>query len=302
MSVVVIGSVNRDYMCRVSTIPREGETVMASEIQLGNGGKGGNQAVACAKLGVPTRLVSCVGRDPYGERLLADLAAEGVDTTSVCILDESWTALAFVMVADDGENSIVVAPGANQHMDPEVAGATVAKLLGPEDVLVAQTEIPPACVEAAIDQAQLIGARVVLNLAPYVPVADDTLRACDPLVVNEGEARDLLGITDASGVDPFEMATRLGSRAKSVVITLGGFGALVAHGGDLEHVPAETVTVVDSTGAGDAFTGALAAALSQGDDLLAAVQHGVAAGTFAVTHPGAQASYPTAEELAEFKG
>jgi ribokinase len=297
LSVVVIGSVNRDYICQVPSIPRTGETVLATAIQLSNGGKGGNQAVACARLGVPTYLVSCVGRDADGENLLHDLVTAGVDTSEVLIVDVSHTGLAFVMVDRAGENSILVAPGANHRMDADVARTAVASRLRCGDVLVAQTEIPMPCVEAAIEEARRIGARVVLNLAPHVPISKAALGVCDPLVVNEGEARHLLGIDVDADIDPREMAARLAQEARSAVITVGARGALIARHDDIEHVPAEMVTVVDTTGAGDAFIGALAAALSQGSDLLTAVRRGVTVGTIAVTRAGTQDSYPTVGEL-----
>jgi ribokinase len=152
-------------------------------------------------------------------------------------------------------------------------------------------------IEAAVDEASRMGGRVVLNLGPYFEISDDTLRECDPLVVNEVEARDLLGVGIEDAVDPFEMASELAARTRSAVITLGGLGALVAADGDIQHVQTEAVAVVDSTGAGDAFTGALAAALCQGYDLLPSVRRGVAAGTYAVTRPGVQLSYPDETQL-----
>jgi ribokinase len=297
MSVLVIGSVNRDYVCRVSDLPRQGETVIATDMDLGNGGKGANQAVASAKLGVDTRLVACIGADPYGQALLSDLINAGVETDEIVVLDDTSTGMAFVMVAEDGENSIVVAPGANAQLGPDLARAAVRRRLGPGEVMIVQSEIPVPSVEAAVDEASTMGGRVVLNLGPYIEISDDTLCECDPLVVNEVEARDLLKVGLDAVADPFEMARQLATRAKSAVITLGGRGAIVAAAGDTRHVPARVVAVVDSTGAGDAFTGALAAALCQGYDLLPAVRRGVAAGTFAVTRAGVQLSYPTEDQL-----
>ena len=294
---MVVGSVNRDYVCRVPAVPRPGETVLGGELRLGSGGKGGNQAVAAARLGAPTTLVACLGSDADGRALLHDLEAAGVDTAGVETVDQLRTGAAFVMVAEDGENSIVVAPGANGRLDADFVRDRVAGRLRPSDVLVVQAEIPPDGVQAAMAEAARVGVRAVLNLAPYRAMPESVLAMADPLVVNEGEARAVLGLTDDHPTDASELATRLRERSRSVVVTVGGAGAVVASGDSVDLVPAEAVQVVDSTGAGDAFTGALAAALSGGADLGAAVRLGVAAGSHAVGRAGAQASYPTRDDL-----
>jgi ribokinase len=247
-------------------------------------------------------MVACVGDDPDGQALVVDLTTAGVDTSGVVTLSEARTGVAFVMVADDGENAIVVAPGANGHLDAQLVDAALATQLRDTDVVVLQAETPESGVRAAVDQARRVGARVVLNLAPYREISEDLLAACDPIVVNEGEARSLLSQLPDLDADPDQMAAsqmvaELGMRAASAVITLGGAGAIVAHGETVVHLPAEAVPVVDTTGAGDGFVGALAAALAAGRDLLDAVRLGVAVGSFAVGRPGAQASYPTVGDL-----
>lgn len=296
-SVVVVGSMNRDYVCRVPTLPRPGETLLGGELRLGAGGKGGNQAVAVARLGGRCAMVGCVGDDSDGTFLLAALVDEGIDVERVEVRSGVATGAAFVFVDDVGENSIVVAPGANATVG---AAATVAALhaaLRPGDVLVVQAEIPADAIAAAISLADEIGARAILNLAPFQPVGDDLLRTCDPLVVNQSEALALLGLEDSNDLSGTDLATRLADRARSVVVTLGADGAAVCVQGKAEHVAAEAVTVVDSTGAGDAFTGALATSLAEGSSLVAAARRGVLAGTYAVQRPGAQASYPSAADL-----
>lgn len=297
-AILVVGSVNRDYVCRVEAIPRAGETVLGGKLSLGSGGKGGNQAVAAAKLGVRTALVACVGSDHDGRALLDDLTDAGVDVDDVAAVDDTRSGAAFVMVAKDGENSIVVAPGANERLDPASVRAAVAGRVHRGDVLVVQAEIPLACIVSAVTEAEQSSCRVVFNLAPYCQVPPDVLAACDPLVVNEGEARALLGTGDADdAVDTAEMAARIRRLTRSAVITLGASGAVVAYGDAVRHLPTNPVAAVDTTGAGDAFTGALAAALCRGADLVSAVELGLAAGTFAVGRPGAQSSYPTLAEL-----
>ena len=287
-SVVVVGSVNRDYVCRVPAIPRPGETLLGADLYLGSGGKGGNQAVAAARAGTPTRLVARVGDDADGAALLADLEAAGVDISDVSTSPTAATGAAFVMVADDGENAIVVAPGSNAELDGDAVRAALVGRLLRGDVLLLQAEIPLSGIEAAAHLAERAGARVVLNLAPYLEMPEALLGLCDPLIVNEGEALALLDRTIEQIDGPADLAERVGGWARSAVVTLGAAGAVVAAGYDVVHVAAERVPVVDTTGAGDALAGALAAALARGDDLQSAVRRGVAAGTAAVTHIGAR--------------
>lgn len=295
--VVVVGSMNRDYVCRVSSLPRPGETLLGGELSLGAGGKGGNQAAAASRMQVPCLMVGCVGRDADGDALREALAAHGADTSHVLIDDDAPTGAAFVFVDGAGENSIVVAPGANSKLDAATVRSVLVDLLDAGDVLVVQAEIPLDAIVAASAVAAATGARLVLNLAPYAAMSDEVLNACDPLVVNESEARSLLGAATDAELSGRELAVQLSERSRSAVVTVGGSGAVVASDGGVEHVAAEAVAVVDSTGAGDAFTGVLAARLAGGADLVDAVRLGVAAGTYSVQRPGAQASYPMLSDL-----
>jgi ribokinase len=295
--VVVVGSVNRDYVCRVDVLPAPGETVLGGEAWVGSGGKGGNQAVAASLLGARTAVVARIGKDDDGRALLADLASAWVDTAEVVLLNDVRTGMAFVMVDARGENSIVVAPGANDLLEARTTSRAVRRLLGPAGVMVTQAEIPVAAFSAAIAAAAEVGCRAVVNLAPYRPMDDGLLAHCDPLVVNESEVSGLLG-REVCGVEQAREAAReLSGRVRSVVVTVGAAGAVVARGDAVDHVPAEPAEAVDTTGAGDAFTGALAAALSAGRPLVEAVEIGVRAGTYAVARPGAQASFATASAL-----
>jgi ribokinase len=296
VDVVVVGSVNRDYVCRVDVLPAPGETVLGGEASVGSGGKGGNQAVAASLLGARTALVARVGRDDDGRALVADLNAAWVDTAEVAPC-ERRTGMAFVLVDAHGENSIVVAPGANLALEGRTTGRVVRALLEPTGVLVTQAEIPHEALAAAVEAAAGVGCRPVVNLAPYRPLVEELLALCDPLVVNESEAGGLLD-REVRGTEQARAAVaELATRARSVVVTVGADGAVVGEGGRVEHVPAEPVEAVDTTGAGDAFTGALAAALSAGCDLVEAVRIGVRAGTYAVGRRGAQASFARAAEL-----
>jgi ribokinase len=297
VDVVVVGSVNRDYVCRVEVLPAPGETVLGGEASVGSGGKGGNQAVAASLLGARTALVARIGDDDDGRALLVDLADAWVDTGEVVALPDVRTGMAFVMVDATGENSIVVAPGANERLEARTTARAVRRLLGPTGVMVTQAEIPVAAFEAAIRAAADVGARAVVNLAPYRPVPDEVLALCDPLVVNESEVSGLLG-RELRGTEGARSAVaELAGRVRSVVVTVGAAGAVVGCGDEVHHVPAESTETVDTTGAGDAFTGALAGALSAGHELVDAVRIGVRAGTYAVARPGAQASFPSSSVL-----
>jgi ribokinase len=241
-------------------------------------------------------MVARVGRDDEGRALVKDLANAWVDTREV-VATSRRTGTAFVLVDAAGENSIAVAPGANFSLEPGHATEAIGRLLAPTGVVVTQAEIPDASFAAAVRAADALGCRAVANLAPYRPLAADILALCDPLVVNETEASELLGRVVRGAEQARAAVAELGGRTRSAIVTLGAGGAVVAHGSRLESVPAPTVDVVDTTGAGDAFTGALAAALSAGYDLAEAAGIGVRAGTWAVSRLGAQASFPTAADL-----
>lgn len=296
--ITVVGSANIDYLVRVETAPTPGQTVLAHGLRKAPGGKGANQAVAAARLGGTVSFVGCVGDDDDGAMLLRELRAEGVDSADVEIISRQNTGLAIVAVDRFGENSIVVVPGANFALTETRVGRVVRRTPR-ESLLVLQAEIDPRIIRTAVASAAQPGARVVLNLAPFVQLPQDTLAACDPLVVNESEASALLGAQVDSVDAALAGAAQLRTAVRSVVITLGAQGAVWAEGDGDGHVPAPTPpAVVDTTGAGDAFVGALAVRLAQGGKLAEAVAWGVAAGTFAVTRDGAQSSYAMAADLA----
>lgn len=295
--ITVIGSANIDYLVRVESAPAPGQTVLAGGLRKAPGGKGANQAVAAARLGGTVAFVGCVGDDDDGAMLLRELRAEGVDSADVEIISRQNTGLAIVAVDRFGENSIIVVPGANFALT-ESRVARVVRRAEPESLVVLQAEIDPRIIRTAVRTAGQIGARAVLNLAPFVRLPSEVLAVCDPLVVNESEASALLEEPVDSVEAARKGAEKLRGAVRSVVITLGAQGAVWADadggGSVLAPVPAE---VVDTTGAGDAFVGALAVRLAQGASLAEAVELGVAAGTFAVTREGAQSSYAMAADL-----
>lgn len=293
--IVVVGSINVDQLMVVERHPAPGETLIARSMDLLPGGKGANQAVAAARLGAHVSLVGATGRDSVAALAVALLEQAGVDLSAVSAVDGP-TGLALVTVADDGENTIVVVPGANAAVgESVVAGA--ADLIARAAVVVLQGEIPAAGIEAA---ARLATGRVVLNLAPVINIDPAAIRRADPLVVNEHEAALVLALVDPGADIPLEDA-ELVARLRdwglpSVVLTRGEKGAICSDSLGTATVPSPRVAAVDSSGAGDAFVGALSGRLAAGSSLLDAVRLAVRVGAFAVRTLGTQQSYPGVDD------
>jgi len=293
--VFVMGSINQDFVLRVERRPGPGETVTDAELSLHPGGKGANQSAAAALLGAEVAFLGRVGDDGLGEPLVRNLREKGVDAGLVERVAGRSTGAAFITVTPDGENAITVAPGANRALLPPDVEAARERIAASR-VLVAQMEIPRETVFRGVEVASEAGTRVLLNLAPPFEVPGELLGLLDPLVVNEHEAAFLLG-EPVEGVEGALAAAPelLGLGARSAVITLGPAGAVFALEGRAEHAPAPRVRAVDTTGAGDAFVGALAARLAAGEALGEAVAYAVRAGAAAVTREGAQGALPTPE-------
>jgi ribokinase len=291
--VFVAGSINQDFVLRVKRRPAPGETVTDARLATHNGGKGANQSAAAALLGASVAFLGRVGDDGFGGPLVRSLADKGIDTTLVQEAPDSSTGAAFITVTPDGENAITVAPGANRRLTAEDVD-DASESIGEAKVLVAQMEIPPEVVLRAVEVAAASGTRVLVNLAPPFEVPRRLLDKLDPLVVNEHEAAFLLG-ERVEGVDgALDAAPRLLSLGPaSVVVTLGEDGAVFSDGESAQHLTAPEVEVVDTTGAGDAFVGALAAKLASDASLEDAVAYAVRAGAAAVTEAGAQGALPT---------
>jgi ribokinase len=283
--VVVVGSINEDIELLVPRAPKPGETLTAKRTSRRAGGKGANQAVAAARAGARVRMIGRIGADPAGARMLEDLRDEGVDTHAVAALPGVATGTAYITVTADGENTIVLERGANACLSVADVAAEHEALTGAA-VMLAQLEVPIDTVTAAVCAARDAGVRPVVTLAPAQEVPSELLAGLDPLLVNEHEAGILLG----GAGDAEECARRLLALGpRSVVITLGAAGAVVADGSRVWRVPAVAVdTVVDTTGAGDAFAGTLACALAAGAELADAVSAGMAAGAQAVGRAGAR--------------
>lgn len=290
-TVVVVGSANVDLVVPVPRRPAPGETVLGGTLVRTPGGKGANQAVGAARGGgAATSFIGALGRDDNAELLLASLREAGVETGAVQRTDAP-TGTAIITVSPDGENAIVVAPGANSELTVQTTEAR--DRLARADVVLAQLEIPLDVVMAAASLRRP-GARLILNTAPTRQLPEALWQHVDVVVANQHEARDLTGAEDLDGA-----LTGLSRRADTVVLTLGAEGCVVAQRGqDPVAVRSPTVTAVDTTGAGDAFCGVLAAVLADGADVIAATRFAVAAGALAVTRRGTQAAVPAASEVA----
>lgn len=280
--VVVVGSINDDVVLEVAHLPARGETVIARSVRHASGGKGANQAYGAARSsrGVAVIMVGSVGTDAAGARMTAELRSAGVDVTGVREVPGD-SGIAMIAVDYSGDNVIVVAPGAN-HEWPDVVDFAFST----HDVVVLQLEIPLGVVHDVARAARRAGARVVLNAAPALPGASVLLPDVDTVVVNEGEAAELLGLSETTVEGVADIVERTGV---DVVVTLGADGAIVgAHGAAPRRIDSIRVAAVDTVGAGDAFVGAFAAALASGAGVAAAAQRGSAAGALTVTQPGAR--------------
>ncbi|MDO5735837.1 MAG: ribokinase [Propionibacteriaceae bacterium] len=302
-TIAVVGSINADLMIHVQRHPQPGETLHGSGGLILPGGKGANQAVAAALLGGDVHMVGAVGDDANAGPATSRLRSAGVDLDQMRV-HPGPTGLAVVVVDARGENNIIVIAGANDSMDA-VAVQEADEVITQASVVVLQGEIPRSGIERA---AELTTGRLVVNLAPVLEVDRSVIMAADPLVVNEHEASltlELLGCAVepvAGGVgkheDELAMARRLLKEGvPSVVLTLGADGALVGDGDSLTSVPSPTVLAVDTTGAGDAFVGALATRLALGWSLRDSAAFAARVGAFACTATGAQPSYPTEHDV-----
>jgi ribokinase len=293
----VIGSANMDLTVAVPRLPREGETVSGGTFYMSHGGKGANQAVAAARLGADVRFVGCVGRDEHGDRIAEQFVREGIPAEGLNRVEGAPTGVAVIVVDADGRNQIAVAPGANLKLVPEVLQRHAA-WLGWAEVLLCQLETPLETVERALAGARRRGVLTVLNPAPARPLSDSLLSLVDCLTPNESEAGLLSGI-DVEGRDSAAEAGRrlIGRGVERVVVTLGARGAVLCAEGRTLQIPAFPVKAVDTTGAGDAFNGALAVGLAEGRAWDEAMRFAGAAAALACTKPGAQSSLPARSEV-----
>lgn len=286
----MVGSANMDLVATTPALPRPGETVLGDGFTMVPGGKGANQAVAAARAGASCAFLGAIGSDSFGVTLKARLAASGVDTTHLRVVYGA-SGVAVIMVDSAGENAIVVSPGANAMLTPP--GAPEVAAIEAADVLVCQLEIPLPVVTEAARVARAAGTRVVLNAAPARSLPDELLATVDLLVVNEAEAQ-------AIGGHGRDKPAALLAAVPRAVLTMGAEGAwYVDRDGTAEHILPPRVRSVDSTGAGDAFTGALAVAWAQDRPILDAVRWACAAGAACARRLGASNSLPRRHEIDE---
>jgi len=294
MSVCVVGSLNFDIICRVARLPRPGETVAGSDLLRLPGGKGGNQAAAAARVGARTVFVGAVGRDEPGEIMVGALKASGVDVSGVVVFEEIASGHGFVTVAKSGQNSIVLALGANMALEP--AHVTRPAAAG-HKVLMAQLECPVATVEAAFKAAP--GAIKILNTAPAVLAGASLFPLADILVFNESELAAYAGTEETTDIEAVvDTARRLASfPGQIVIVTLGAAGAVALDKNVVVRVEGRLVDVLDTTGAGDCFCGILAARLAEGASLEDAMIWANAGASLSVERPGAMPAMPYRFEI-----
>ena len=295
-TIVVVGSCNVDMTSYLAQVPGPGETVISRSFSIGFGGKGANQALMARRLGARVVMVGCVGRDLFGDMMLANLTDEGIETAWLGRADAVSTGVAVIWVESDGTNRIVCSPGANELVSAAQAAEAVTAI-SPAAVL-AQFEIPQAATRAAFTAARRVGAITMLNPAPAAAAERELLRLTDWLVPNEVELARLTSTTSSADDALRAAAERLS--VGRLLVTLGGAGVALVDDDSVLRIPAPDVQVVDTTGAGDVFIGAFGYGLARGMGPAAAAELGVLCASDSVQRAGAQTAVPTAEEAAEF--
>ena len=291
--ILVIGSSNTDMTVKSEKMPAPGETVLGGEFIMGPGGKGANQAVAARRLGGEVSFICKVGRDIFGDNAVAGYDREGIDTSHVLRSDKA-SGVALILVDKNAENSISVAPGANNDLTPEDIDS-VADVIKASDYLILQLEIPVESVLRAAQIAHEAGVYVILNPAPACPLPAELFSYLSLITPNAGEVELMTGVTGELD-DKVAALRKMG--VSDVIITLGSRGSSVAPAGsEAELVPALKVNAVDTTAAGDTFCGALCVALSEGKDLAEAARFATKASSLTVQKMGAQSSIPYRKDL-----
>jgi ribokinase len=298
--IAVVGSSNMDLVVKSKRIPAVGETILGGDFIMVPGGKGANQAVAAAKLGAEVYFIAKLGNDVFAEQSLDNFKRETVDTKHVIQTSEAPSGVALIMVDDEGNNLIVVAPGANQTLlpaDVKRAESDIASC----GAVVAQLEVPLETIEFAAKMANDLKVPFVLDPAPARELSPELLRMVDVLTPNETEAQILTGIEVTDEESARKAAENLLERGiKAVILTLGGKGFLLADSEEVRYVSAQKVDAVDSTAAGDAFTGSLAVGIAENKALLDAALFANYVAALSVTKMGAQSSMPTLGEVKSF--
>lgn len=300
--ITVVGSINMDLVFRTPRIPAIGETISGHEFVQIAGGKGANQAVAAARQGASTMMIGCVGDDTYGQQSINGLRSAQIDTSHISTIPQCATGVAGILVDDRGQNSIVIAPGANARLTPLHIQHAAAAIIGAQ-LVICQCETPLNTIAAAINLAHEHGVKVVFNPAPVIDLPLALFSKIDYLVVNETEATQLsqIQVTDfPSAQNAAQQLLKLG--IKCVLLTMGEHGVWLAQQHQAsQHFPAIRVHAIDTTAAGDTFIGAFACAIGSGMVITDAIQHAQDCAALAVTKLGAQSSIPTRSEVEQFK-
>jgi ribokinase len=290
--ILVVGSINVDIVALTERLPAPGETVTGGTLLINHGGKGANQAVAARRLGADVRFIGCVGDDTFGPELRQSMAAEGIGIDGLATIAGVHSGTAVIVVDAAGRNQIAVASGANLHLTVDRV-ARFPEAFAWAQVVICQLEVPLDTVLWTLRTARQHGATTVLNPAPPQPMPPEIWSLVDYLTPNEVEAAQVSGLPLAALSDAGEVARALLARGpRAVILTLGAQGAFAGTRDHRGHVPAFPVTAVDTTAAGDAFSGALAVALAEGRPLTGAVRFANAAAGLACTRPGAQNALP----------
>ncbi len=298
--ITVVGSSNTDFSLRVESLPKNGQTVLGSDFIIAAGGKGANQAVQIARLGIEAVFVARIGRDHFGDKTVAEFKRAGISAKYIARDKEHPSGAAMILVDKKGNNQIAVAPNSNRFLS--VADVNRAKsIIKRSGVLLAQLEVPLAPVKRAIDIARNVNVTTILNPAPFRKLDGGFLRKIDVLTPNEIEAEALTGVA----VKDVNSAARAGRillkrGVKSVIITLGSLGSVIIDSQGVTHLPAPKVKAVDTTAAGDSFCGALAVSIAEGKSLVEAADFANYCAAISVTRPGAQPSLPTRKEVVGF--
>jgi ribokinase len=297
VKIIVAGSMNMDMVVKTSHIPQPGETVLGGTFFMNPGGKGANQAIAVARLGAEVAFIGKIGDDIFGRQSSQLFEDEGVDIAGMVADEDQPSGIALITVDEKGENSIVVAPGANARLYPEDVENSF-KNYPDARILLVQLEIPLNTVQFAAELAKNLGVKVILNPAPANKSVPDFYKLIDIITPNVTEAEMLTGVKITDSDSALVAAKKLRSfGVPTVIITLGSSGAILLDGEDFHHIDAPKVTAVDTTAAGDVFNGALAVAISEGKPLPEATAFACKAASIAVTKLGAQASIPYRNEV-----
>ena len=299
--IAVIGSVVIDLAVQTPRLPAVGETLLADNFKIGPGGKGANAAVAVKRAGAAAVLVGCIGDDDFGRMEMAALREEGVDVDAVTIHPEASTGVGIAMIDADGENTILGVLGANDYLNPDDVAQALALHQDTLNAILVNFEVPEPAVAAAVQLGVDYGIPVIVDAGPARPYTPETWRNCTILTPNEQETETLVGYSVSDDVTA-ERAARelLGMGPSAVVLHRGAQGALLVTPDDTIHVPSFSVDVVDTTGAGDAFSGALSVAVAEGLPLVDAIRRANAAGALAVTRLGTLPVMPTRQEVEAF--